>query len=46
MKIEVKDIGYTSGSHKWYFVSLIDIPELQGWINSTALMKEGVELYD
>ena len=46
MKIEVKDIGYTSGSHKWYFVSLIDMPELQGWINSTALMKEGVELYD
>ena len=46
MKVEVKDIGYTSGTHKWYLVSLIDIPELQGWINSTALMREGVELYD
>ena len=46
VKIEVKEIGYTSKSHKWYFVSLIDVPELQEWINSTALMKEGVELYD
>ena len=48
-KIEVVDISYQSHNthNKWYFVSLIDIPELQGWINSKALMMDGAELlYD
>ena len=33
----------TKSGDLWYFVSLIEYPEYEGWINSVILISDGVE---
>lgn len=42
--IRVEEIDLTVGLNPWYKISFIDNLEIVGWINSAALMPEGVRI--